>query len=386
MAQKRLKRFAPLLSFLLVFSILISPLVLLSESGSIHASAAFFEEDSEFDYALVMSEPKTENGGAIPTAAFSREKLKSIKLYPGGVPFGVKFMTEGILIVGFSQSNENPTLKAGLKINDRIISVNGKILASAQELTQIVKGCNGRTLSVTYLRNGEQHRTTITPVYSDTEGCYTTGAYVKDNGAGIGTVTYVVPETLSFAGLGHGICEGENGQLVPIQRGSVVNVTISGIVKGQKGIPGEVNGYFSSGKVGSLLKNCHCGVFGALVSLPENLPTEPLSLGLRDEIKEGRAYIYCTLDATTPKKYEIEISSIDRSATEGKCFTVKVTDPALLAKTGGIVQGMSGSPIIQNGKLVGAVTHVLINDPTTGYGIFIENMLNAAQMPMQRAA
>jgi len=377
MAQKILKRFAPLLSFILMISFLISPA--LSRSGAIQASAAFVQSSGEFDYAMVMSEPKTQNTNSVNAGSLSKSELKGIKLYPGGVPFGVKFITEGILIVGFAQSSENPSQKAGLKINDRILSIGGKALSSSEELTSIIKSCNGKALSVIYLRDGTKHSTTIKPIYSKSEGCYTTGAYVKDNGAGIGTVTYIVPQTLSFAGLGHGICEGDNGQLVPIQRGSVVNVTISGVVKGQKGIPGEVNGYFSSGKTGSLLKNSNCGVFGVFASLPNGLPSEPLSLGLRDEITEGKAHIYCTLDAGTPQKYEIEISSIDRTASEGKCFTVKVTDPALLSKTGGIVQGMSGSPIIQNGKLVGAVTHVMINDPTAGYGIFIENMLNAAQ-------
>ena len=293
MAQKFLKRFAPLLSFVLILSILFSPALFTSDA--IEASSAFLENSGEFDYATVMSEPKTQNIESVSVGTLSRSDLKSIKLYPGGVPFGVKFMTEGILIVGFSQGGENPSQKAGLKVNDRILSIGGKSLTSSEEMTTIIKSSKGKSLSVIYLRNGTKHSTTITPVYSQSEGCYTTGAYVKDNGAGIGTVTYIVPQTLSFAGLGHGICEGENGQLVPIQRGSVVNVTISGVVKGQKGIPGELNGYFTSGKTGSLLQNSNCGVFGVLTSLPSNLPSEPLSLGLRDEITEGKAHIYCTL-------------------------------------------------------------------------------------------
>jgi stage IV sporulation protein B len=171
-----------------------------------------------------------------------------------------------------------------------------------------------------------------------------------------------------------------------MQRGSVVGVTINGVVKGISGTPGEVRGYFSSGKSGSLLQNTDCGVFGAFAALPQNLTTQPMSLGTRNQVQNGKAYILCTLDGTTPCKYDVEISDIKLAATGNKCFTVKVTDKALLDKTGGIIQGMSGSPIIQNGKLVGAVTHVLINDPTTGYGIFIENMLTAAQMPMAKAS
>jgi stage IV sporulation protein B len=173
---------------------------------------------------------------------------------------------------------------------------------------------------------------------------------------------------------------------VPISRGAVVNVGIDGVEKGKSGTPGELRGHFKSGKSGSLLQNTDCGVFGVLATLPEGLPCEPLYLGLRDEVKEGRAYIWSTLEGNVPRRYEIEISNIDRSAAAGKCFSVKVTDKALIDASGGIVQGMSGSPIIQNGKLVGAVTHVMINDPTAGYGIFIENMLAAANSQVQPKA
>ena len=199
-------------------------------------------------------------------------------------------------------------------------------------------------------------------------------------------MTFICPETFSFGGLGHGICDASSGEIVAMTRGSVVDVTISGVVKGAAGAPGEVKGYFSSGKTGTLISNTDCGVFGMFAEGPRNAVCEPLPVGLRGEVKEGAAYIYCTLDTNKIEKYEIQISAIDRNATGNKCFTVKVTDKALLEKTGGIIQGMSGSPIIQNGKIVGAVTHVLINDPSTGYGIFIENMLSAAQMTMRRAA
>ena len=163
-----------------------------------------------------------------------------------------------------------------------------------------------------------------------------------------------------------------------MQRGSVVGVTINGVVKGIVGTPGEVKGYFSSGKTGSLFKNTDCGVFGAYASIPKSCNSTLYEIGLRNEVRNGKAQIICTLDEGGAQTYDIEISEIRLSSTSNKCFNVKVTDPRLIEKTGGIVQGMSGSPIIQNGKLVGAVTHVLINDPTTGYGIFIENMLNAS--------
>ena len=265
-----------------------------------------------------------------------------------------------------------------MRAGDRILTVNQKALGSAEELTKIVEESGGRALNIVYLRDGNERTTVLTPIYSESEGVYRTGIFVKDSGAGIGTVSYINPQTLEFGGLGHGVCEGESGRLIPISKGSVVDVNIAGVVKGEVGVPGELRGYFTSGRRGSLVINNECGVFGSFDLKPQNIPSEALPIGLKNELKCGKAYIYTTLEGSTPQKYEIEISNIRLSESKGKCFTVKVTDKTLLEKTGGIVQGMSGSPIIQNGKLVGAVTHVLINDPTTGYGIFIQNMLNAA--------
>ena len=305
---------------------------------------------------------------------------QALKVYVGGVPFGVKFLTAGVLIIGFHEltcgkATANPARDAGLQAGDRLLSINGIPLAGAAELGELIEKSGGKPIKVGYARNGTEHTTTVTPLRSDTEGRYSTGIYVRDSGAGIGTVTFVVPQTGAFAGLGHGICDGETGELIPMDRGSVVDVTISGVVRGLVGSPGEVRGYFMSGKTGTLLGNSHCGVWGVFADLPRGLSSTPVSLGLRNEVKAGKATIRCTLDSNTGEEYDIEISDIQRNSTSNKCFTVKITDPDLIAKTGGIIQGMSGSPIIQNGKLIGAVTHVLINDPTTGYGIFIENML-----------
>ena len=314
-----------------------------------------------------------------------------LKLYVGGIPFGVKFMTEGVIVteitnVKTQNGSKSPAKDAGLKANDVILKINGEAVADSTHISQVAENSNGQPIKIVYSRNGKQQTTTLNPVYCTDEGKYKTGMFVRDSGAGIGTVTYIDPQTLSFGGLGHGICDSQTGRLISMQRGSVVGVTINGVVKGLSGAPGEVSGYFSSGKNGALLKNTDCGVFGAFATLPQGFSGELMSVGTRREITSGKAYILSTLDGTTPQKYEIEISNIQTESTSNKCFTVKVTDPALIEKTGGIIQGMSGSPIIQNGKLVGAVTHVLINDPTTGYGIFIENMLNAAQMPMAKAS
>ncbi len=312
----------------------------------------------------------------------SANSYSDLKLYVGGIPFGVKFITQGVLVVGFHEVNTasgpvNPAQKAGLQCNDILLKVNGTALTDAATLTAQIEASDGKAMTLVYSRKGQEQTATLIPVYSSAEGRYSGGIYVRDSGAGIGTVTFIHPKTQAFAGLGHGICDGDTGELIPMQRGSVVDVTISGVVRGLSGSPGEVKGYFSSGKTGSLLNNTHCGVYGVLATLPSSLSSEtPLSVGTRNELKEGKATIFCTLDSNIREEYEIEISAIQRDSQSNKCFTVKVTDSRLLEKTGGIIQGMSGSPIVQNGKLVGAVTHVLINDPTTGYGIFIENMLN----------
>ena len=376
-----------LLTTIMGFTFALFPI---ASNDSITASATAFDQNlTEIDCEAIMSGPDIQNQSI--GASLSKAELKSTKLYPGGIPFGIKFMTEGVLVVGFcdvknGNKKSNPSSEAGLKLGDRILSVDGKILGSAEELTRLVESSQGRSLNIVYTREGNEQKTTLTPIFCENEGSYKTGIYVKDSGAGIGTVSYIDAKTLTFGGLGHGICEGESGQLIPISKGSVVDVNINGVIKGKSGEPGELRGYFNSGKIGSLFINNDCGVFGNLAKLPDNLPSEALPIALKEEIKAGKAYIYTTLDGRTPQKYEIEISNIKINETRGKCFTVTATDKELINKTGGIVQGMSGSPIIQNGKLVGAVTHVLINDPTTGYGIFIENMLNAAQMPMQRAA
>ena len=329
--------------------------------------------------------------GVIPTKSVVVNRQKELRLYPGGMPFGVKFITDGVLVVGFCDvdcegGKTNPAAKAGLKMNDVILKINDTEIVGALELTEAVERCEGKPLSITYRRDGVESTTTLTPAYSKSESKYKTGIYVRDSGAGIGTVTFIDPQNYSFAGLGHGICDGSTGELLPIQRGSVVNVTISGVIKGLAGSPGEVKGYFSSGKVGTLLGNTECGVYGVFAGKPAGIHKDPLPVGYKDELKTGKAYIYCTLDSGAAKQYEIEISNINKEATGNKCFTIKVTDPTLIEKSGGIIQGMSGSPIIQNGKIVGAVTHVMVNDPTVGYGIFIENMLNAAQMPMAKAS
>lgn len=311
----------------------------------------------------------------LPTAATDA-------LIPGGMPFGVKLYTEGVLVVGFGEVDADrgpchPAHDAGLRVKDVITHLDGKPLVGIDALTTAIENGNGAPITLTYTRGEETRTATVTPIRSVTEGRYKTGMWVRDSGAGIGTVTFIDPATGAFGGLGHGICDIDTGSLMPMQRGCVVDVTITGVTPGKAGEPGELRGSFSSAKRGALIRNTACGVYGVFSSLPA-CAGEAIPIGTRDSIHAGPATLICTLDETGPAAYTVELSQISRNADGPKCFVIRVTDQALLDRTGGIVQGMSGSPIIQDGHLVGAATHVLINQPDTGYGIFIENMLDAA--------
>ena len=320
-----------------------------------------------------------------PTSAAGKGRgkeadLSAVELIPGGIPFGVKFTTEGVLIVGFCDIEQNgakcnPAKEAGLRVRDVLTHINEQTVASAKDLTDKIALSQGQPMQVRYTRAGVSHTATLCPI-ADAEGGYKTGLYVRDSGAGIGTVTFFKPDNLAFAGLGHGICDSDTGELMPLQRGIVTDVTISGVHRGIAGTPGELRGYFGTGKCGKLLGNTDCGVFGLYAALPERLPRETVKIATREQVREGEASVLCTLLSNERKSYSVSLSAIDRDAKGSKCFTVRVTDPELLQETGGIVQGMSGSPIIQDGKLVGAVTHVLIGNPAVGYGIFVENMLS----------
>lgn len=306
--------------------------------------------------------------------------LSKIELYPGGMPFGVKIISKGLIVVGFSKTegeDASAAFSAGVRKGDIILSVNGKNINSIEDFVMRVSESCGKEITLTVLRGSDELNFTFTPKLSKEDGKYKTGLWVKDSASGIGTVTFINPETNSFAGLGHGICDSSNGKLISLSRGIVMDVTVNGVVKGKVGAAGELRGQFNPKKIGSLTLNSDCGVFGLLSGNTLKSPEGKMKICPKEEVKAGEAYIWCTLDSSCPQKYKIELSDIDTNGGVMKNFKVKITDPALIEKAGGIVQGMSGSPIIQNGRIVGAVTHVLINDPTQGYGIFIENMLNA---------
>ena len=359
--------------------------------GGLTVSATTTQKEFVFAMSHCSGLDGIDTSASLPCAATyttvlsaDTDALRDLTLCPGGMPFGVKFYTNGVMVVGFcdidtGKGSVNPATKAGLHAKDVILKINGEEIKGAADMTARIEASGGKPMKLTCRRAGKEFEATLTPVLSAAEGQYKTGIWVRDSGAGIGTVTFLFPDSGAFAGLGHGICDADTGALVEMRKGAVSDVTISSVVKGAAGAPGELKGHFNPGRSGALLGNSNCGVWGVLSEVPET-SLEPMPIGLRDEITEGDAYILCTVTTGEVQKYDIRISNIKRDAKGSKCFTVTVTDPDLLALTGGIVQGMSGSPIIQDGKIVGAVTHVLINDPTTGYGIFLENML--ANMPV----
>ncbi len=312
---------------------------------------------------------------ALPSFAASVGDTVSV----GGMAFGIKFYTEGVLVCGVSdvdtdEGNISPGTIAGLKKGDIITKMDDTVITEVKDILKILKKSESKPINICFQRENKSKSTTVTPVRSASEGGYKLGLWLKDGTAGIGTVTYI-EDNGDFAGLGHGVCDAESGELLKLRKGKVTDVTVTGIKLSSQGDPGCLQGLFTN-ETGFVFSNTVQGVFGKLEAYPDT--NMKALIASADETKEGPATILCTLDDNIICQYDIDIEKINHNDSNTKNFIIKVTDEDLVEKTGGIVQGMSGSPIIQNGKLVGAVTHVLVDDPTKGYGIFIENMLNAA--------
>lgn len=301
---------------------------------------------------------------------FGKDEEETVLLIPGGGIFGAKIKQSYVSV-------QNPQDVRELKVGDKIISINGVKIHSVQEVKDALSRIGSNAIDLVCERDGKEISLKIKPKQS--EGEYRLGITLKDGAAGIGTITYIDPSTGIFGGLGHGICDTDTGEVINFTEGNVTGVILSGVKKGEEGKPGELSGLLTDKVVGELYANTECGVFGKLDTVPDSLCATAIKIAHRDEVHEGEATILSTVKVGTAKEFKIEISSINKSSTGTKSFKIKVTDPTLIAITGGVVRGMSGSPIIQDGKLVGAVTHVMVAEPTEGYGIFIENMLSAAK-------
>ncbi len=295
----------------------------------------------------------------------------------GGDIFGIKLYTKGVIVVSIDSvttpsGSKDPAVQAGLKCGDIITHINGESALSSKQLTDSVEQSQGQTLKLNIDRNGEKLELTLRPEMS-VNGGYKAGIWVRDSSAGIGTVTFYDDENGKFAGLGHGVCDVDTGKIMPLNNGEAVRARVNGFYKSSAGNPGELCGVFSDIALGSLRVNCETGVYGELLQ-PSGAKTVPVAL--ESEVKLGAAQMITTIDGNGPQYYDIEITKIYPSTDlSSRNMVIKVTDAELLEKTGGIVQGMSGSPIVQNSMLVGAVTHVFVNDPTQGYGIFSSRMI-----------
>ncbi len=314
---------------------------------------------------------------ALPVCATNNNEAYPDEVVVGGCFFGVKLYTDGVLVVGIDgfeteSGVKAPAHDAGIKLGDVIKTINSVSVTTSEQITAMISSSGGEGLNLTVLREGREKSLILTPART-LDGIYRAGMWIRDNALGIGTVTYVNSDTLEFGGLGHGICDGETASLMPMLRGSVSDIELTSVVKGKCGAPGEVKGVFRGGKIGTLTKNTQSGVYGAFAELPTSLG-EKMRLADSEELKEGEAFIRTAIGGT-PEDYKVKISKINCRADNGKNFVIEVTDERLIGISGGIVQGMSGSPVIQNGKLIGAVTHVTVNEPTKGYGIFIGNMM-----------
>jgi len=315
--------------------------------------------------------------------------LKDFKVIPGGQSIGVKLNTVGVLVVGHHQVNtaegkKSPGEIAGIKVGDIITKINGQKIEKMSDVAPFVQtaGQKGEPLNIEVSREDGKIETKLMPLKETGEENFKLGLYIRDSAAGIGTMTFYHPESKKYGALGHVISDMDTKKPIVVEDGQIVRSTVTSIEKGSNGDPGEKLARFSSDKevIGDIQRNSPFGIFGKLSKgITNGVMDKALPIALSHQVKEGPAKILTVVDNDQVKLFDIEIvSTIPQKFPATKGMVIKVTDPELLEKTGGIVQGMSGSPIIQDDKVVGAVTHVFVNDPTSGYGVHIEWMLNEA--------
>ncbi len=322
--------------------------------------------------------------GLIPVRSVTVDVQPQTTLAACGNTVGIKIFTQGLVCVGTQAIQESTgrlrdiSREQDIRTGDIFLKADETELADTEQMGKIIQESDGRTIRFTLLREGQELVKELTPL--NTQDGYKLGIWLRDSTAGIGTLTYYNPENLAFGALGHPIADSDTGTLMPVSQGTLLPATVFNIEKGEKGEPGELKGIFQTSEpdLGVITKNSEQGIFGTL-DVPmseENL----YPVASRNQVREGKAFILSNISKNQVERFEIEIQkTMDYYGDGFKDMVIHVTDPDLIERTGGIVQGMSGSPIIQNGKLVGAVTHVFVNDPTRGYGIFIENMLAEAE-------
>lgn len=325
--------------------------------------------------------------GKIPIKEIAVNVIPDCTVIPGGHSIGVKMNIQGVLVVGMEEivtaegDSINPSLESGLQIGDAILAINGTSVTNSVHVQSLINDST-EEVRLRVKRKDQILNFNVKPVFSKADQQYRIGLWVRDKTAGIGTLTYYDAQKHSFGALGHAITDVDTGILLDVQNGEILNSKVLSIRQGKSGVPGEIKGIFyeADKPIGSLYSNTHYGIFGDLYrNFTNPLYSRPIEIGYQKDIKKGKAYVLTTLEDNTIQKYEIYIEKINyQSKPDTKSMVIRVTDKRLLEKSGGIVQGMSGSPIIQDGKLIGAVSHVFVNDPSKGYGLFIEWMLHAS--------
>lgn len=327
--------------------------------------------------------------GALPVKKIDVKVYPELKVIPGGQSIGVKLKSSGILVVGHhlvstKDGEKSPGEQAEIRVGDYLTEINGKKVNSTQDVAAIIKeaGKTTKTLQLVLKRDGKQHKVSLSLALDQKDQQYRMGLYIRDSASGVGTLTFYDPVRKLYGALGHVISDLDTGQAIQVGDGKIVHSSVTSIQKGASGKPGEKRAiFFNENQVlGNIRKNTPFGIFGSMDHKPdEGDYLDGVPVGFSDSVKEGPAKIYTVVDGQKVEAFDIQIThAIKQKFPATKGLIIKVTDPRLLAKTGGIVQGMSGSPIIQNGKLIGAVTHVFVNDPTSGYGTYIEWMLKDA--------
>ncbi|WP_294825260.1 SpoIVB peptidase [uncultured Eubacterium sp.] len=325
--------------------------------------------------------PRRENlklFGIIPVKEVTVTEKAEQKVMVSGEVFGIKLYTDGVIVVGIQEvqtdsGKKSPSGSAGIEVGDIIVAIDGENVYTSDQVQSILGANNGGSFEVK-IKRGERYRDyTVTPVYCEREGCYKAGMWVRDSTAGIGTITFYNKQSGIFAALGHQINDIDTKEIMPMLDGEAVKATVSKIEKSTRGTTGSLECDFTNQTLGKLLSNTDCGIYGAYAEISECAKEYPVAA--IQEVKKGKATLISTVEKGQPKKYEIEITHIGfNENNREKNMIVKVTDKDLIDKTGGIVQGMSGSPIIQNGKLVGALTHVIVGNPQKGYAVFAQTM------------
>ncbi|XQY93919.1 SpoIVB peptidase [Metabacillus sp. HB246100] len=364
-------------------------------SASQDAEEAFTVQKNSDGKTLDVQGKKAGEGEVVfdlagfPVKKVGVDVLPDFKVIPGGQSIGVKLNSLGVLVVGHHQINteegkKSPGEIANVKVGDIITNINGTKIEQMSDVTPFIEeaGKTGKPLDLVLKRDAEKIETKLYPLKDENDRSYRIGLYIRDSAAGIGTMTFYDPSSKKYGALGHVISDMDTKKPIVVDNGQIVRSTVTSIEKGSNGNPGEKLARFSSDHkiIGNITRNSAFGIFGELNQKIQNgISDDAMPIALSSEVKEGPAKILTVVANDEVEEFDVEVvSSVPQKFPATKGMVIKITDERLLEKTGGIVQGMSGSPIIQNGKVIGAVTHVFVNDPTSGYGVHIEWMLNEA--------